>query len=148
GLLAAAALAKDPAAPIASRVRALNITIPTSPSVRFVLAWETDANDVDLHVHDRAGNQAYYATRTLPSGGGLLHDLTDGFAPALFEIESPQAFPYRLSAHYYRRGPEGVGLGDIQIIRHDGRGNLAIEDRPFVIQQDNALVELGSVYAQ
>jgi tetratricopeptide (TPR) repeat protein len=146
GLLAAAAIAKDPATPVAGRVRALGITIPTSPSVRFALVWETDANDVDLHVHDRSGHHAYFIEPTLPTGGGLLDDLTDGFGPELFEIESPTAFPYQLSAHYYRRGPEGVGLGDVQIIRHDGHGNLAIEDRPFVIQQDNALVELGSVY--
>ena len=47
--------------------------------------------------------------------------------------------------HYYARGPEGVGLGSVQVIRYDGDGNVSVEDRPFVIQNDNAYVDLGTV---
>ncbi len=39
----------------------------------------------------------------------------------------------------------GVGLGSVQVIRHDGAGTIVVEDRPFVIQNDEALVELGAV---
>ena len=53
--------------------------LPTRPTIRFVLSWETDANDVDLHVRDRNDGHAFYAQRDLPSGGRLLDDLTDGF---------------------------------------------------------------------
>lgn len=147
GLVAAAAIAADPAhaAPIRARLAGLGIAVPTAPSLRFVLGWETDANDVDLHVRDRRGSEAYYAHPGLPSGGRLLDDITDGFGPEMLSIDAPDAFPYRLAAHYYRRGPEGLGLGAIQIIRHDGSGGLTIEDRPFVLQIDDGMIDLGSV---
>lgn len=147
GLIVAAAIAADPDrnAPLQARLALLGIALPTSSSLRFVLSWETDANDVDLHVRDRRGEEAYYAHRTLFSGGELLDDVTDGFGPEMMVIESPDDFPYRVAAHYYARGPEGVGLGTVQIVRHDGRGHLTIEDRPFALQIDDAMIDLGIV---
>ena len=118
--------------------------LPTGPSIRFVLAWETDANDVDLHVYDRAGGHAFFQARDLPSGGKLLDDVTDGFGPEMFVADNPRAYPYHLAVHYYAKGPEGVGLGSVQVIRY-ANGALDIEDRPFVIQNDNAMVDLGVV---
>ncbi|HEX3763320.1 MAG TPA: VIT domain-containing protein [Kofleriaceae bacterium] len=147
GLIAAAAIEADPdhAAPLRARLAGLGIAVPTTSSLRFVLSWETDANDVDLHVRDRHGEEAYYAHPTLFSGGELLDDVTDGFGPEMLVIESPDGFPYRIGAHYYARGPEGVGLGTIQIVRHDGHGHLTIEDRPFALQIDDGMIDLGSV---
>jgi uncharacterized protein YfaP (DUF2135 family) len=140
-------MAGDPtqAAAIYTRVAALGIALPTRPSLRFVLSWETDANDVDLHVRDRHGDEAYYGHRELASGGRLLDDITDGFGPEMVSIDEPDAFPYRLAAHYFSRGPEGLGLGTIQIVRHDGRGGLEIEDRPFALQVDGGVVDVGIV---
>jgi uncharacterized protein YfaP (DUF2135 family) len=30
------------------------------PSLRFVLDWQTDANDVDFHIHDAKGGHAAF----------------------------------------------------------------------------------------
>lgn len=121
-------------------------TIATRPSLSFVLSWETDANDVDLHVLDARGGHAYYRERTLASGGTLLEDVTNGYGPELFVVEGkPSAFPYELGVHYYSRGPMGYGMGRVQILRHDGKGRLDIETRPFVIMNDGAKVSLGTV---
>jgi tetratricopeptide (TPR) repeat protein len=147
GLVGAAAIAADPAgAPeIRAQLDRLAISVPDAPSLRFVLQWETDANDVDLHVRDGSGNEADYQHRTLASGGALLDDVTDGFGPEMLSIALPSAFPYRAFAHYYARGPEGLGLGTLQVIKYDGHGGLAIDDRPFVIQVDHAMIDLGTV---
>jgi hypothetical protein len=144
GIVAAYLLAHAPAAR-ADVLARFGAPLPHTPSLRFVLVWETDANDVDLHVHDARGGHAFYGERRLASGGELLDDLTDGFGPEMFVVQEPRAFPYEVAVHYYARGPEGVGLGSVQIVNHDGNGNVTIEERPFVIQNDNAVVELGSV---
>jgi hypothetical protein len=147
GLVAAAAIAAVPreAKAIRARLASLGVELPSGPSLRFVLTWETDANDVDLHVLDGAGSEAYYSAPALPSGGALLEDVTTGFGPEMLSIERPDAFPYRLGVHYYSRGPEGVGLGAIQIVEYDGAGGLSIEDRPFALQVDGARIDLGAV---
>jgi len=39
----------------------------------------------------------------------------------------------------------GYGMGKLQVIEHDGRGGLRFDERPFVIMQDGAFVDLGTV---
>jgi hypothetical protein len=150
GLLAAAWLRAEPArrGEVLDRLQAHGARIDGEPSLRFVLTWETDANDVDLHVYDRQGGHAYYGQKTLQSGGELYADVTTGYGPECFTVKAPstrEAAPYRLAAHYYRRGPMGYGMGTVQVVRSDGRGGLAVEPRPFVVMADDAMVDLGSV---
>ena len=39
----------------------------------------------------------------------------------------------------------GLGIGTVQVIRHDGKGRVTVEDRPFVLQKDGATIPLGEV---
>jgi hypothetical protein len=39
----------------------------------------------------------------------------------------------------------GYGMGTLQIVQHDGYGQLAFEDRPFLIMKDRAYLELGEM---
>ncbi len=131
---------------IQQRVKAAGAAWADKPSLRFVLWWETDANDVDFHIHDGKKNHAYYSQRELASGGRLYADITTGFGPECFTIEgTPKAFPYTLEAHYYSRGPMGFGMGAMRVVQHDGKGAIVVEDRPFVIMVDGAFVDLGKV---
>ncbi|HYQ85423.1 MAG TPA: tetratricopeptide repeat protein, partial [Rubrobacter sp.] len=150
GVLAAAWLRAEPARrdEVLERLRAVGSELETEPSLRFVLTWETDANDVDLHVSDRQGGHAFYSEPDLPSGGRLNADVTTGYGPESFVIRgrvNRSAAPYRLRAHYYNRGPMGFGMGTLQILRHDGNGHLTVEGRPFVAMADDAMVDLGKV---
>jgi len=152
GLLASAWLRAEPArrGEVLDRLQAHGAQLDGEPSLRFVLTWETDANDVDLHVYDRQGGHAYYEQKTLPSGGELYADVTTGYGPECFTAPASaagEAAPYRLAVDYYRRGPMGYGMGTVQIVRSDGKGRLAVEPRPFVVMADNAMVDLGSVQA-
>jgi tetratricopeptide (TPR) repeat protein len=150
GLLAAAWLHAEPARreEVTDRLQAHDSHLETEPSLRFALTWETDANDVDLHVYDRLGGHAYYNAKTLPSGGELFADVTTGYGPECFAVREPasrDAAPYRVRVHYYSRGPMSYGMGTVQVIAHDGEGGITVEPRPFVVMADQAMVDLGSV---
>ena len=148
GLLGAAWLRQDPSkrSDVERRLSAVGAELPTGPSLRFVLHWETDANDVDFHIADSKGGHAYYSSKELPSGGQLYEDVTTGYGPECFTIEgTPTAYPYKLQLHYYSRGPMGYGMGKVEIIAHDGMGHLRFEQRPFVVMNDSAFVDLGQV---
>lgn len=122
------------------KLKATNV----GPSTRFILHWESDANDVDLHVYDRRGNHAFYKSKKLSSGGSLAADVTDGYGPEFFTIRGKaNAHPYTLQTHYYSRGPMGYGMGTIQTIVDDGKGNLSFDFKPFVVMQDGAYVGVG-----
>jgi tetratricopeptide (TPR) repeat protein len=147
GLIGAAYAAAAPGkrAEIAAVLGKHRLAIAAGPSTRFVLYWETDANDVDFHIQDARGGHAWYSSKRLPSGGELFEDVTTGYGPECFAIPgTAKAGPYRLSLDYYSQGPMGYGMGLLQIVRHDGQGKLSFEDRPFVIMNDHAYVDLGS----
>jgi hypothetical protein len=148
GLIAAAWAAREPKrrAEIDRRIGPLGATLDTHPSLRFVLNWETDANDVDFHVFDASGGHAFYSQKTLRSGGSLYADVTTGYGPECFTIpggKSERHGPYKLQAHYYARGPMGYGMGKLEIIEHDGRGHLSFQERPYIVMNDRAFVDLG-----
>jgi tetratricopeptide (TPR) repeat protein len=150
GLVAAAWIKADPKRreEILAKVAAAGGVVEDTPSLRFVLNWETDANDVDFHIFDADGGHAFYEHPELASGGRLYADVTTGYGPECFTIRLPreQRSPlYTLQAHYYSRGPMGYGMGKLEIIDHDGSGGLTFEERPFVAMVDHAFVELGTV---
>ena len=150
GLIAAAWKKAEPSRSkdIDARLAQAHGTPENGASLRFVLNWETDANDVDFHIRDARGGHAYYGSRMLRSGGQLYADVTTGYGPECFTIRTPRAeraYPYRLEAHYFARGPMGYGMGKLQIIDHDGDGNLTFEERPYVVMVDHAYVDLGKV---
>jgi tetratricopeptide (TPR) repeat protein len=149
GLIAAAWQAAEPSKrdTIGAKARAAGALEEKEPSLRFVLTWETDSNDVDFHVTDARGNHAFYQQPTLATGGQLYADVTQGYGPECFTIRGPRASrvgPYTMRAHYYSRGPMGYGMGKVEVIDHDGAGHLTFDERPFVVMNDHAYVELGT----
>jgi tetratricopeptide (TPR) repeat protein len=150
GLIASVWAAAAPArrGEIMTKLHAAGGTEENAPSLRFVLVWETDANDVDFHIHDGKGGHAYYGNRQLASGGELYADVTTGYGPECFTIRGARdkrAYPYTLQAHYYSRGPMGYGMGKLEVLEHDGKGHVSFDERPFVVMVDRAYVDLGSV---
>ncbi|MCB9560141.1 MAG: AgmX/PglI C-terminal domain-containing protein [Kofleriaceae bacterium] len=145
GMLAAVYLAADgPRADVERELTARHLEVADQPSTRFIMYWETDANDVDFHIRDARGGHAWYSSMELPSGGELYADNTTGYGPECFAIPgTPKAGPYRLSINYYSQGPMGYGMGLLQIQRFDGK-HLRFEDRPYVIMVDHAFVDLGT----
>jgi len=147
GMIGAAYLAHVPGKrdEVMAQLDRRGIALPTRPSTRFLLYWETDGNDVDFHIRDARGGHAWYGHRQLGSGGELYADITTGYGPECFAIPgSPHAGPYRLSINYFSQGPMGYGMGLLQVQTFDGRGNLGFEDRPYVIMTDQAFVDLGT----
>jgi hypothetical protein len=150
GLIAAAWARAAPSkrAEILAALHDAGGTPEDAPSLRFVLSWETDANDVDFHIFDDHGGHAFYGRRQLASGGELYADVTTGYGPECFTIRggrAARAAKYTLQANYYARGPMGYGMGKLEVIDHDGKGGLSFEERPYVVMKDRAFVDLGTV---
>ncbi len=117
----------------------------SAPQLRFVMMWETDANDVDFHLYDGKQNHAFFSEPMLATGGNLYADITTGYGPECFTIPSPSAFPYKIQANYYSMGPMGYGMGIVHILRYQPKTGVQSEYRPFVVMQTGATVELGEI---
>lgn len=69
--------------------------------LRITLAWDADETDVDIHVTEPSGEEAYYGHRNTSSGGRVSEDITDGYGPELYEIRKAREGTYHIRAHYY-----------------------------------------------
>lgn len=69
--------------------------------LRITLAWDADETDVDIHVTEPSGEEAYYGHRDTLSGGRVSEDIRDGYGPEQYEIRAAQEGTYCIRAHYF-----------------------------------------------
>ena len=112
---------------------------------RLLLTWENDANDVDLHVFDSRDSHAFYRRKHAASGE-IFADVTTGWGPECYATRSAHA-RLHVYVHSYRQGPMGFGMGRVVVLQSDGKGALRFDDKPFVVMDDRAYVDLGVVAA-
>lgn len=149
GLVAAAWIRRWPEQEgyVQEALRVHEAELATRPSLRFVLSWDSELADLDLHVRDGLGWHAFYRNKSLASGGRLSDDMDAGYGLEAFTIDgAAAAFPYRVEVGYYARGGT-QGAGKLEIIEHDGQGQLFFDERPFVVLKQRAYVDLGTLSA-
>ena len=148
-VVAAAAASAHPEkrAAIQARLAPYGIELATRPSLRFVLTWESDA-DVDLQVESggRPWDPGASSARDALPGEGLVLDDAPSFGPEEFVVTgAARAYPYRALAHLH--GPAANVLGRVDVLDYDGRGHLAVEERPFVVQTEGGTAPVITVRA-
>jgi len=66
------------ASTVLTKANTNQIDINYQDKLRVTLSWQTDANDVDLHIVDPYSEECYFAKRTVASGLNLYYDVTQG----------------------------------------------------------------------
>ena len=143
GLVAAAYLAREPERrrDIQALLDQQGVLVPMEPSVHFVLTWENDATDLDLHV--ARADQPF--SQTAPADAEVGPDVADGFGPEHTDIHGrSREREVHLWVDYQNRAMMGTGFGQVDILEHDGAGRLSAETRPFVVMNEHATVDLGA----
>jgi uncharacterized protein YfaP (DUF2135 family) len=84
--------------------------------LRVVLAWDTDASDLDLHVITPDGLHCLFGERTLTTGGALDVDVTNGYGPEIFATPVGLEGTYYVYVNYYGgSGSDAEGTGPAPI---------------------------------
>jgi uncharacterized protein YfaP (DUF2135 family) len=93
--------------------------------LRIVLAWDSDHTDVDLHVVTPNGEHAWYGQQTIPSGGAIDIDATDGYGPEIFATPNASHGTYQVYANYYGGNSDDhvISLCKIAIISNENTPN-------------------------
>jgi tetratricopeptide (TPR) repeat protein len=74
----------------------------------ITIMWNTDATDVDLHVHEPGGGHCFYGNRTTRTGR-LTADVTQGYGPEMYVAKRTRAGRYRVRAHYFASRSDRLG---------------------------------------
>lgn len=111
---------------IEDRAREYRVDLERRDALRITLAWETDANDVDLHVVDPDGEEVYYSHQQSRSGLELYEDVTQGLGPEVVRTPRTIAGTYHVGVRYFAAGPMGISRGVVIVMRGD-----EVEIHPF-----------------
>jgi len=106
--------------------------------LRITLHWETDANDVDLHVVDPHGEECFYSHLQNRSGLNLYQDLTQGLGPETAVVPRGGMIqgPYHIGVKYFAAGPMGVSRGIVVLQEPSEGARPKIQIVPFVLLPD------------
>jgi hypothetical protein len=127
-------IAKEPARSreIEDRAREYNVDLSRTDALRVTLAWETDANDVDLHVVDPRGQECFYGNKETSSGLELYEDITQGLGPEVIRTSRLERGTYHVGVRYFNAGPMCVSRGLVVVMRGEGAN---VEIHPFRLVQ-------------
>ena len=116
--------------------------------MRVVMAWDADETDVDLHVTEPSGEEAYYGHRRTRSGGDVSKDITDGYGPEEYLLRKAPAGAYRIRAHYFASHQQAVfGPATVTatIFTDWGRPNQAFQTLSIRLDKAREMIDLGEV---
>jgi len=134
GYVLRAWMAKEPArrAQIRGEAAEFGVELDRRDALRVTLAWDADANDVDLHVVDPAGEECYYAHDRTALGLQLYGDVTHGFGPEVIRTDRVAAGTYHVGVTYFSAGAMGVSRGVVVVMRPGAAGDApTVQILPF-----------------
>ncbi len=76
--------------------------------IRVVLGWSTDNTDMDIHVTDPYGEEAFYGNKLTRIGARVSQDLTQGFGPEEFMIKKAVEGDYRISTNNFADSRQSI----------------------------------------
>eukprot|EP00930_Biecheleria_cincta_P096982 TRINITY_DN88742_c0_g1_i1.p1 TRINITY_DN88742_c0_g1~~TRINITY_DN88742_c0_g1_i1.p1 ORF type:complete len:493 (-),score=78.55 TRINITY_DN88742_c0_g1_i1:16-1296(-) len=65
------------------------------------MAWDTNDTDIDLHVFEPSGEEAFYGHQNTQIGGLVSRDFTQGFGPEEYVLRDCMSGTYKVFAKFY-----------------------------------------------
>jgi hypothetical protein len=116
--------------------------------LRVTISWNTDATDVDLWVIEPDGTKCYYQHKATKNGGELSADMTQGYGPERYQIETAPKGTFQVLVHYYGTNPNLLG-GEthvkVAVTRDAGRPTETTENHTVILKRHNEQVEVCKV---
>ena len=69
--------------------------------LRIVMSWDADETDIDLHVLEPNGEEAYYGNRRTAEGGFVSQDVTTGYGPEEYLKKDLEPGSYKVLSNYF-----------------------------------------------
>ena len=116
--------------------------------LRITLAWDADLTDIDLHVIDPYGEEAFFGNPLSRQGGLVSRDFTQGYGPEQFILKRAQKGTYNIKVKYYGSSQAGIA-GPVTVravvITNFGRPNEKRKTISLRMNKIQGLVEVGKI---
>lgn len=77
---------------------------PLPVDIRIVMTWDADLTDMDLHVIEPSGEEAYYGHNRTTIGGLVSRDFTQGYGPEEYLVRKAMHGSYKIITSYFGSG--------------------------------------------
>lgn len=92
-------------------------------ALRIVMSWDVDETDIDLHVLEPGGEEAFYGHRRTSSGGFVSEDVTTGYGPEEYLRKTSEKGIYKVMANYFASHQQAlVGAATVTASVYTGWG--------------------------
>ena len=112
------------------------------------MSWDADSTDMDLHVVEPSGEEAYYAHRHTLSGGYVSPDITDGYGPEEYLLRNAKPSDYAIRAKYYASHQQtivGPATLVVDVFTHWGRPAQTRETLTLRLDKAKDITPVGSI---
>ena len=116
--------------------------------LRIMLSWDTDETDVDLHVLEPDGEEAYYGHRRTSTGGFVSEDVTTGYGPEEYLRKEAPKGVYKILAHYYashRQALTGAAVVTATVYTNWGRTDEKRQVLSFRLDKPKDKCSIGEI---
>ena len=116
--------------------------------VRIVLSWDADATDIDLHVVEPGGEEAFYGHNQTARGGLVSRDVTDGYGPEEYLIHKAPHGSFAIKAKYYSSHQQtivGPATLTATVFTHWGRPEAQRQTLTLRLDDPKEMVDIGSI---
>lgn len=69
--------------------------------LRIVMSWDVDQTDIDIHVLEPNGEEAFYRNRRTSEGGFVSEDVTTGYGPEEYLKKDLERGVYKICSNYF-----------------------------------------------
>ena len=76
--------------------------------LRVVMSWDADDTDIDLHLIEPSGEEAYYGHQRTVIGGLVSCDMTQGYGPEEYLLRHAGSGTYRIRCQYFGSRTQGL----------------------------------------
>lgn len=116
--------------------------------VRVVMTWDADVTDIDLHVIEPTGQEAFYEYNRTLAGGLVSADFTQGYGPEEYLIHRAVPGTYKIAANFYgsqQQSLQGPVTVQATVITNFGRANEKRQAMTLRLTEQKETVPIGEV---
>jgi Ca-activated chloride channel family protein len=121
---------------------------PLDVDVRIVMSWDADNTDIDLHVVEPSGEEAFYGHNLTTIGGHVSRDFTQGYGPEEYVLRRAMPGVYKIRCRYYGSSQQTlVGPATVAavVITNFGRPNERRQTLTLRLDKVREMVDIGEV---
>lgn len=116
--------------------------------LRIIMSWDADSTDIDLHVLEPGGEEAYFGNNRTGQGGLVSQDITDGYGPEEYLMRVAPTGSYTLKTNYFASHQQTVvGPATITatVFTNWGRPNEKRETITIRLDKPKENIEIGKI---